>query len=114
MLNNQSILELGLVEEIDEQAAETISGGYEVFTIKNETNYNVHYSVDGKETKYWQPGASSVWTAYSGGIVRFDTDGRSNYIEWKKYNLADGGVYAFRDKKSTVGNPYDIELYRIA
>ena len=114
MLQNQTNLqEFDLVEEINEQAAETISGGYEVFTIKNQTNYNVSYFVDGKKTNYSKPGSSSVWTAYKGGMISFDTDGRSNYKEIKKYNLANGGVYAFRDNKSTKGNPYDIDLYRI-
>ena len=117
MLANQSLLQdFGLVEELDEHAAETISGGYEVFTINNETNYDIHYYVDGQLTKpeFAKPGTSSEWTAYNGGIIEFDTDGRDNYKEWKKYNLADGGLYAFRDNKDTVGNPHDIELYRIA
>lgn len=99
--------------ELNDAKAETVSGGYEVFTIYNETDYNVEYSIDGTLTKFAQPGASSVWTAYSGGIVEFDIDGRSGYKELKKYNLANGGVYAFRDNKSTPGNPYDIELYDI-
>ena len=116
MSSNQSLLqEFDLVEELNEQAAEIISGGYEVFTIKNETKYNVDYSVDDKQTKsqYAKPNTSSVWTAYKGGIIEFDIDGRNDYKELKKYNLADGGVYAFRDNKATKGNPYDIDLYRI-
>lgn len=117
MSNNQNLLqEFDLVEELNEQAAETISGGYEVFTIKNQTKYDVNYSLDGKQTKsqYVKPNTSSVWTSHKGGIIEFDIDGRNNYIELKKYNLADGGVYAFRDNKKTKGNPYDIDLYRIS
>ncbi|MDJ0800742.1 MAG: hypothetical protein QNJ51_28695 [Calothrix sp. MO_167.B12] len=114
MSENQSLLQnFDLVEELDEKAAEKISGGYEVFTVKNQTKYNVHYYVDGKKTKYPRPGAVSIWTAYKGGIIKFDIDGRTKYKKWRKYNLADGGVYAFRDNKKTKGNPYDIELYRI-
>ncbi|MEO1185122.1 MAG: hypothetical protein AAFX46_10640, partial [Cyanobacteria bacterium J06636_27] len=75
--------------------------------------FNFSYLVDGKQTKFPKPGASSTWTAYKGGKIKFDTDGRNNYKEWKKYNLSDGGVYAFRDNKGTKGNPYDIDLVRI-
>jgi len=117
MLQNQSKLqEFDLVKELNEQAAEKISGGYEVFTIKNQTKYNINYLVDGTKTKsqFAKPGTSSVWTAYKGGIIDFDIDGRSNYRKSKKYNLANGGVYAFRDNKATKGNLYDIELYRIS
>lgn len=114
MLQNQTNLqEFDLVEEINEQAAETISGGYEVFTIKNQTKFNVSYSVDGIRTKRPKPGASSVWTIRTGGRVKFDTDVRKGVKIMKEYNLANGGLYAFRDNKATKGNPHDIELYRI-
>lgn len=114
MSNNQNILEgLGLVEDLDEQAGETITGGYEVFTVKNQTKYNIPYSVDGTRTRYPRPGSSTVWTAYRGGIIEFDTDGRSGYTQFKKYNLANGGVYAFEYNNYTKGNPYDIDLYRV-
>ncbi|NEO23982.1 hypothetical protein [Moorena sp. SIO4A5] len=103
-----------LFVDLNQKDAETISGGYEVFTIRNKTKYNVHYFVDGKLTKFPKPGSSSVWTAYKGGIIKFDIDGRNNYKLWKKYNLANGGVYEFKDNKSTPGNPYDIDLYRVA
>ncbi|MEH2253227.1 hypothetical protein [Nostoc sp.] len=116
MLNNQSYLkDLGLVEELDQEAAETISGGgYEVFEVRNKTGYNVSYTVDGTRTNYPQPGSDRIWTAYGGGIIEFDTDGRNDYKQIQKYNLANGGVYEFQDNKTTVGNPYDIELYRVA
>lgn len=114
MLQNQTNLqEFDLVEEINEQAAETISGGYEVFTIKNQTKYNIPYSVDGG--KWWghKPNHKWIWTAYKGGTIKFDTDMRKGYVKHKTYNLANGGVYAFRDNKSTKGNPYDVDLHRI-
>ncbi|MDJ0898025.1 MAG: hypothetical protein QNJ55_04380 [Xenococcus sp. MO_188.B8] len=119
-INNQ-MLEIAfnnqdLFMELDEKDGEKVSGGYEVFTINNETQYDINYFVDGKLTKpkFAKPGSSSVWTAYDGGIIEFDTDGRNDYKQWKKYDLSDGGVYAFRDNKSTPGNPYDIELYKIS
>ncbi|MEH2454943.1 hypothetical protein [Nostoc sp.] len=116
MSKNQNILEdFGLLEELDEQAGETITGGYEVFTVKNQTKYNVSYLIDGTKAPGYaaKPGGSAVWTAYSGGIVKFDTDSRNNYVQNKTYNLANGGVYAFRDNTTTKGNPYDIELYKV-
>ncbi|MDF5739367.1 MAG: hypothetical protein V7L04_03970 [Nostoc sp.] len=116
MSNNQDILQgFGLVEELDEQAGETITGGYEVFTVTNTTKYNVSYSVDGTKTKpqFAKPGGSAVWTAYSGGIIKFDTDGRAGYVQDKSYNLANGGKYEFQYNNNTPGNPYDIDLYKV-
>ena len=102
-----------LFVDLNEKSAETISGGAEVFTIKNETKYRIPYSIDGKQTQNADPGQSSVWTAHSGGIIKFDRDSRSGVTDMKSYNLADGKVYAFRDNNKTSGNPYDIELYSI-
>ncbi|MDZ8189851.1 MAG: hypothetical protein RMX96_34080 [Nostoc sp. ChiSLP02] len=117
MSNNQNLLEgLGLLEELDEQAAETLTGGYEVFTVRNKTKYSVVYYVDGTKSPGYASkpyNGAAVWTAYSGGIIKFDADGRSGYVQTKKYNLANGGVYEFRYNNSTPGNPYDINLYRI-
>ncbi|MBS9385640.1 hypothetical protein VB638_15530 [Dolichospermum sp. UHCC 0684] len=115
LLNNQSILQnFGLVQEIDEQAAEIISGGYERFTIKNETEGNIYYYVDGTRTKreFAKPGTSSVWTTFGKGTIKFDTDERDDVINWKEYNLDSGRVYAFRENKST-SDPFDIELYAV-
>ncbi|MEH2377243.1 hypothetical protein [Nostoc sp.] len=117
MSNNQDIFQgLGLVEELDEQAGETITGGYEVFTITNRTGYNVSYLIDGTKTpaQYAKPNGSAVWTAYSGGIVKFDADGRAGYVQNKSYNLSNGSKYEFQYNYSTPGNPYDIELYKVA
>ncbi|PHM05957.1 hypothetical protein [Nostoc sp. 'Peltigera malacea cyanobiont' DB3992] len=115
MSNNQNILQgLGLVEELDEQAGETITGGAEVFTVRNKTAYYIPYSVDGTQTKFPNPGDSAIWTAYSGGIIKFDKDSRAGYEDYKTYNLADGKVYEFQNNNSTPGNPYDIELYSVA
>ena len=101
--------------ELNDANAETVSGGYEVFTVRNETKYDIDYFVDGTKTKakFAKPGTGSVWTAYKGGIIEFDVDGRDHYTELKKYDLSDGGVYAFRENTSTPSNPYDIELYSI-
>lgn len=114
MLNNQNILQnLALVEELDEQAAETISGGYEVFTVKNKTQYNITYVLDGKQFLH-KPNESWTWTAYSGGTIKFDEDSRSGYQQDKSYNLANGRTYEFQNNNTTPGNPYDIELYKVA
>ncbi|BAY22422.1 hypothetical protein NIES2100_21850 [Calothrix sp. NIES-2100] len=113
MLNNQSILQnFALVEELDEQAAEIIAGGYEVFTIRNQTNYNITHTVDGTQFLI-QPGEEWTYTAYSGGIIEFDTDGREGYNFTKSYNLDDGGIYEFQNNDYTVGNPYDLDLYSV-
>ncbi|MBN3898647.1 MAG: hypothetical protein V7L14_26690 [Nostoc sp.] len=116
MSNNQSILQdFGLVEELDEQAGETITGGYEVFTITNRTGYNIPYSIDGTQTRseFAKPGGSAVWTAYSGGIIKFDTDGRAGYVQTQSYNLSNGAKYEFQYNTKTPGNPYDINLYKV-
>ncbi|MEH2447305.1 MAG: hypothetical protein V7K18_16310 [Nostoc sp.] len=114
MSNNQNILEdFSLLEELDEQAGETITGGYEVFTVTNKTKYNITYLVDGVSSKVQKPGQGLIWTAYKGGIIKFDTDSRDKYVQNKSYNLADGKKYEFQDNKSTPGNPYDINLYSV-
>jgi hypothetical protein len=113
LLNNQSILQnFGLVEELDEQAAEIISGGYEVFTIRNKTGYDITHVLDGKAFLI-KPNESWVYTAYNGGIIKLDTDGRNDKKEFQSYNLSDGKIYEFQDNKYTRGNPYDIDLYRV-
>ncbi|MDZ8189852.1 MAG: hypothetical protein RMX96_34085 [Nostoc sp. ChiSLP02] len=119
MSNNQNLLEdLDLLEELDEQAAETLTGGEtEVFTVRNRTGYNVKYYLDGTVSPDYgsRPYTGAVvWTAYSGGIISFDKDGRDDVVINQKYNLANGGVYEFQYNNTTVGNPYDIELYRVA
>lgn len=98
--------------DLNDEKAEKISGGYEVFTIGNKTHYNVGYSVDGKSWKH-KPGKVWIWTAWKGGTIKFDQDGRSGVISYKTYNLANGGKYEFQYNLSTHGNPYDIELYDI-
>ncbi|MEH2116535.1 hypothetical protein [Nostoc sp.] len=112
-LNNQSILQnFGLVEEIDEQVAEIISGGYEVFTIRNNTGYDIKHKLDGKLFRM-KPNQESVYTTYNGGIIQFDADMRGGYQRWKSYNLRDGKIYEFKDNGKTAGNPYDINIYRV-
>ncbi|MEH1917927.1 hypothetical protein [Nostoc sp.] len=114
MLTNQSYLEyFGLIEELDEQATETISGGYGVFEIKNKTVYNVPYAIDGTVTGDPAPGSDRIWTAYSGNglTIEFDADVRIDYIKLKKYTLTDG-VYEFQNNLNT-DNPYDIDLYSV-
>ncbi|MDZ7964186.1 MAG: hypothetical protein RM368_04320 [Nostoc sp. DedSLP03] len=114
MLINQSCLEsFSLIEEFDEQAAETIGGGYRVFEIKNKTVYDIPYAIDGTLTGTLAPDSDRIWTAYSGDglTIEFDADVRIDYIKLKKYNLTDG-VYEFQNDLST-DNPYDIDLYSV-
>jgi hypothetical protein len=115
MLVNQNLWsEFGAVEELSEQAAETISGGQqEVFTISNKTGYNITHVLDGQAFDI-KPNQSWSYVAYRGGIINFDADGRSGYNQNKTYNLGNGHVYEYQDNKSTPCNPYDIDLYTVA
>jgi hypothetical protein len=118
MLTNQSCLEsFGLIEELDEQAGETITGGAtEVFTVKNKTPYNVSYTIDGITAPGYAANPNdgyAVWTAYSGGTIRYDKDSRNDFKDYITYDLSDGGVYEFQDNTGTPGNPYDIQLYKV-
>ncbi|MEH1945667.1 MAG: hypothetical protein V7K77_01530 [Nostoc sp.] len=114
MTSNQSCLEsFGLIEELDEQATETISGGYGVFEIKNKTVYSVPYAIDGTTIGDPAPSSDRIWTTYSGDrlTIEFDADVRTDYIKLKKYTLTDG-VYEFQNNLNT-DNPYDIDLYSV-
>ncbi|MDZ8258552.1 hypothetical protein [Nostoc sp. ChiQUE01b] len=113
MLNNQSYLEyFGLIKELDEQATETISGGYEVFALRNKTEYDIPYAVNGIRTSDLASGADLIYTTYGGGLtIEFDADVRIDYKKLKKYTLTDG-VYEFQNDPSP-DNPYDIDLYSV-
>jgi hypothetical protein len=114
MSNNQTLWsQFGAGAEISEQAAETISGGQEVFTIYNKTGYNITHVLDGYAFEI-KPNEGWTYTAYSGGIIEFDTDGRSGFTQNKSYNLGEGHIYEYQDNASTPGNPYDIEMYTVA
>ena len=118
MLTTDKILEstatTDLFTELNDEKAETISGGAEVFRIRNRTNATVRYTIDGTRASLRAslPGGSALWRAFSGGIVSFDKDIRSNVNQNQKYNLANGQVYQFQYNKQT-RNPYDIDLYRV-
>ncbi|MDM9586302.1 hypothetical protein [Nostoc sp. GT001] len=117
MLNNKTYLEyFGLIEELDEQVTETISGGYEVFEIRNKTGYDIpyDYGIDGTvRGDLLTPGGGYIWTMYSGGelTIEFDADVRIDYKKLKKYTLTDG-LYEFQNDPSP-DNPYDIDLYSV-
>ncbi|MCW5313755.1 hypothetical protein GTQ43_08035 [Nostoc sp. KVJ3] len=114
LLNNQSILQnFGLVEEIEEQAAEIISGGYEVFKIRNNTGFNINHVLDGTAFLI-QPGEEWTYTAYNGGTIEFDADSRSDNYRPLSYNLDEGQIYEFQDNTYTTGNPYDFDIYRVS
>ncbi|MBD2449671.1 hypothetical protein H6G76_21370 [Nostoc sp. FACHB-152] len=112
MLNQSCLEDFGLIKEIDQQAAETISGGaQEVFTIKNKTSYNITYVLDGRSWLH-KPDETWIWTATSGGTISFDKDSRADYNVNQDYDLSDGRIYEFQDNPSP-GNPYDLELYSV-
>ncbi|MBD2293523.1 hypothetical protein H6G06_08485 [Anabaena sphaerica FACHB-251] len=107
LLNNQSILQnFALGEEIDEQAAEIISGGY--VTIKNTTNQPVTYSIDGVSTVI-KAGATQRIVTQLDGELRFDRDIRDERVRVRDYDLEDGHTYEFkRDPQNSSGNWIDI------
>ncbi|MBD2609281.1 hypothetical protein H6G81_33450 [Scytonema hofmannii FACHB-248] len=114
LLNNQSILQyFALVEEIDEQAAEIISGGgnIESFKIINGTQQPIYYTVDGVEAVI-QPGQEQDCSTNLGGKIRFDRDIRDNKIGPRGYNLEDGKAYAFLADYKTSSTD-DINLYQV-
>jgi hypothetical protein len=99
-----------LFVDLNENDAEIVSGGSERFTIYNETNARIPYTVDGKRTS--RPYGNSVWTTGKGGIIKFDYDFGLAGVQLRTYNLADGGKYAFRyDSRTSYAQ--DIELYSI-
>jgi hypothetical protein len=113
MSDNQNLWpDFGVVEELTEQAAETISGGAESFSIYNDTNRNILFILD--ETPFGlRPGEGGNYIAYDGGIIKFDADGRTDYNQQKYNNLSDGSAYVFKPDNSTA-NPYDLNLYKYA
>ena len=105
LVNNQSILQnFGLVEEIDEQAAEIISGGY--ITIKNTTNQPITYSIDGVSTVI-KSGATQKIVTQLDGDLRFDRDIRDERVRVRAYDLEDSHAYEFRNDPQS-GNRIDI------
>jgi hypothetical protein len=109
LVNNQSILQnFGLVEEIDEQAAEIISGGAERFSIRNRTNQDIYYTIDGV-VGVIKPGQSQRFRTEMGGQIRFDKDIRENRVRTRGYNLSDGKTYEFRILRN---NADFVDLYR--
>jgi hypothetical protein len=111
LLNNQSILQnIALVEQIDEQAAEIISGGAERFLVRNKTKYRIRYIVDGAVSEM-RPGESDRWISDRGGKITFDIDGGPGLTK-KSYNLSDRKIYEFQDNRYT-SDPNDINLYKV-
>jgi len=97
MLNIDTMLERtsanqDLFVDLNENDAETVSGGSEVFTVRNETGGRIPYAVDGTQTT--RPYGDSVWTTGRGGIIDFDYDFGLSGVQSRKYNLADGHTYA--------------------
>ncbi|MBE8968523.1 hypothetical protein IQ277_20535 [Nostocales cyanobacterium LEGE 12452] len=99
-----------LFVDLNEKDGETLSGGSERFTIYNETNARIPYTVDGKLTG--RPYGDSVWTTGRGGTIKFDYDFGLAGVQLRTYNLADGRKYAFRYDTRT-SYTQDIELFDI-
>jgi hypothetical protein len=113
MSSNQGLwADFGVVEELTEQAAETISGGTEIFSIYNNTNVDVLGTIDGNIFGI-KSGDAYTYTTGGSGLITFDYDVRAGVIANKSYNLSDGGNYYFDPNDNTV-DPYDIDLYKIA
>jgi hypothetical protein len=113
MSNHPSLWsDFGAIAELDDRAAETIGGGaYEVFTLVNDTNATIDYTIDGVRSKI-KPGTFETWTAWGGGILTFDADAQPGFVELRVANLGNGDVYVFKPNLSTAGNPFDIGLYQ--
>jgi hypothetical protein len=113
MSSNQGLwADFGVVEELTEQAAETISGGAEIFSIYNNTNADIAYSIDGNSGRVLS-GDEFTYITGGSGLITFDYDIRAAVTATKSYNLSDGGSYYF-DPNDNTANPYDVDLYRIA
>jgi hypothetical protein len=100
-----------LFTDLTEQDAEAINGGAEVFTIEQPIGSEGTFYIDDTAFTH-RPYETWEYTAYNGGIISFDTDGRTGVESIKKYNLANGGQYSFQYNTST-SDPYDIDLYDI-
>ncbi|NEO15548.1 MULTISPECIES: hypothetical protein [unclassified Moorena] len=112
-----------LFVDLNQTDAETVSGGgflskifggrkREIFTVSNQTHVRLPYSVDGKQTSYPYPGVDVTWNTKKGGNIAFDYDFGRPGVQLRKYNLSNGGKYAFQLDRRTP-YPYDIELFRI-
>lgn len=102
------------VQELDNETAETVSGGaVERFIIANRTNGRIPYTVDGRRTPNPNPGAVIQWTTGGGGIVAFDYDVLRPGVQLRKRDLSNNGQYAFLPDTRT---PYrgDIDIFRTA
>lgn len=94
---------------LNEEDGEIISGGYEKFTLKNKIdNIRVGYSIDGGNEVYLQPYETREVSTFGEGIIKFDTDGRNDYLNYRSYNLEDGKTYEFQK------DPLAINLFSVA
>jgi len=115
LLNNQSILQnFGLVEEIDEQAAEIISGGF--VTIRNTIDRFVLYRLDGSTNTSSLQAGQEIHLEGNNVVRNIDFDmyaGSPIRLRYIPDHLCDGQTYEFRRNLSTA-DPDDIDLYPIA
>ncbi|MFN6461497.1 MAG: hypothetical protein RMZ41_006565 [Nostoc sp. DedVER02] len=107
-LNNQSILEsFGLVEELNEQAAEIISGGVINFTVENATSRFVWHRLN-NSTNVITPGEKRTCASNTNpGIIEFDANPRLFGIQLTSKEVVAGGTYKFQPKAT---DPNLIEL----
>ena len=114
LLNNQSILQnFGFGEEIDEQAAEIISGG--CVTIRNTIDRFVLYRLDGStQTDRLEPG-QEIHLDGNNAVRNIDFDmyaGSPFLLTYVPDHLCDGQTYEFRRNFSTA-HPDDIDMYPV-
>ena len=114
LLNNQSILQnFGLVEEIDEQAAEIISGG--CVTLRNTIDRFVLYRLDGStDIMSLEPG-QEIHLEGNNVVRNIDFDmyaGSPSLLSYVPDHLCDGQTYEFRRNFSTA-HPDDIDMYPV-
>ncbi len=104
--------DFGVVEELTEQAAETISGGAESFFLYNGTDSPINFNLDGDLWRF-EPYAGATLFTSGNGIIAFDEEFSSG-LQAKSYNLDDGGRYVFGSNLNIAGNAYGIDMRSIA
>jgi hypothetical protein len=109
-----------LLIELNEENAETISGGryengggkYKIFQIRNNSQGTNPYTVDGVRTKFPYDKENSFWVTDDKGIIAFDYDYGQSGVQLRRYTLQNGRKYEFRRNTNTAYT-LDIDLYDI-
>jgi hypothetical protein len=111
MLEKQTLWsDFGAIEELSEQAAETISGGAKSFNVYNDTNCNIPFTVDGNLFGV-KPFQLAMIATEGDGLISFDGDINPGF-QGKSYKLADGSLNVFEPDSSTSSRS-DFDLIKI-